>query len=177
MAHVWYIQYGDAVHNIDPSAIYEGVLTEIQKKDPDAYIEEIRQYKYQIAFYVNHPTWTEAKLREERLGILAAIFFISLAIAAVLGASGFVINAIVNYQKEHRTYVDRDPETGEDVSIYGWSAYLAWLGGHRPDALANLDAFGATDWWERLFDILPIVLILFGAAIFVPIIMKVIPKG
>lgn len=178
MVHVWYIQYGDAAHNIDPSAIYEGVLAEIHKEDPDAYIEQIRQYKYQIAFYVNHPTWTEAKLRvaEERLGILSAIFFIALAIAALLAASGYVINAIVNWEKEHRLYVDRDPKTGEEVSIYGWSAYLAWLAGHRPEALANLDAFGATSWWERIFDILPIVIILIGAAIFIPLVTKLIPK-
>lgn len=176
MTHVWYVQYGDKAGLVDVSAVYDDVLAEIHKQDPNAYIEEIRLYNYQIAFYVNHPTWTEAKLAKEEAGFVAIVIAICLAIAAVLAAAGYAMNAYVNWEKEHRYYVDEDPETGEEVKIYGWSAYLAWLAGHRPDALSALKDYNASNWWEQIVEWIPIVVILIGAAIVVPLITKLIPR-
>lgn len=171
MVHVWYVEYGATVHDADPKAVYDAVLAEIKAQDPDAYIEEIRQYKYQIAFYVNHPTWK----RESPVVWGAAIFLILVAIAGVLAAAGYFINAWVGWEKEHRWYHDKDPVTGESVEIYGWSAYLAWLAANKPETLAALKDYGATNWWERIIEWFPIILILIGAAIFIPIITKLIP--
>lgn len=183
MVHVWYVQYGDTAQNIDPSAVYEGVLAKIREQDTAAYIEEIRQYQYQIAFYVNHPTWVETTaglVDRDRKGLIAPIFLIILigiGITTFLATVGYVITAIVNYQKENRYYADEDPVTGEKVKIWGWSAYLAWLSVHRPEALQKLKDYNATNnnWWETIIDILPLILILIGAAIAIPLIVKLIP--
>lgn len=176
MVHIWYVQYGGTAHNIDPSAIYQSVLNEIKKQDPNAYIEEIRQYQYQIAFYVNHPTWTKTALATKPL-IIETIIIIALAIWSILSAAGFIITAITNYIKETRTYTAKDPVTGETVEIVGWSAYLAWLSQHDPAALQKLKDYNATNWWEQIIDWIPIVVILFGVAIFIPLISKLIPGG
>ena len=175
MVHVWYVQYGEIAGQIDPAEIYTSVLAEIKTEDPDAYIEEIRQYTHQIAFYVNHPTWTEATLRKETFVVVTTIIIIGILIAAILTAAGAVITAWLNYEKEHRWYADKDPDTGEEVMIYGWDKYLLWLAEHKPAELQALKDYGATNWFEQIMDWLPIILFLIGTAIFVPVIMRFIP--
>jgi len=175
MVHVWYVQYGDTAHNIDPTAIYEQVLAEIKAQDPTAYIEEIRQYQNQIAFLVNHPSWTTSRMRPLIIWVLIPIILV--AIAAVLVSAGYLINTMIGWEKEHRTYVDKDPDTGETVQIYGWDAYLAWLASNKPEALQNLQNYNATNWWEQITSWLPIIVALIGVAIFIPLISKLIPGG
>jgi hypothetical protein len=170
------VQYGDNAYNIDPSAVYQDVLAAIKNEDPNAYIEEIRQYQYQIAFYVNHPTWTKTALATKPL-LVGLIVLIAIAITMVLTGIGIAVPAITNYILEMRTYVAKDPDTGETVEIVGYSAYLAWLAQHDPDALTALKDYNATNWWEQITDWIPIVLILIGAAIFIPLISKLIPGG
>ena len=176
MVHIWYVQYGDAAHNIDSSAIYQSVLDAIKREDPNAYIEEIRQYQYQIAFYVNHPTWTKTALATKPL-IIETIMIIALAIMVILTATGIAITAITIFIKETRTYTAKDPDTGEIVNITGWSAYLAWLAQNDPDALQKLKDYNATNWWEQITSWLPIIVALIGVAIFIPLISKLIPGG
>jgi len=176
MAHVWYVEYYDDATQIDVAAIYDDVLAKIREHDPDAYIEEIRIYRHELAFYVNHPTWTEARLAKEEAGFIATVALICFAIASVIASIGFFMSAYTNYLKETKTYVAKDPETGDIVEIQGWSNYLGWLAQHDPDAFAALKDYGATNWWEAISEWIPIVIILIGAAIVVPLIMRIIPK-
>lgn len=173
MVHVWYVEYGDTAHNINPSAIYEQVLAAIRKEDPNAYIEEIRQYQYQIAFLVNHPTMTLAEYQKRRLFPWVVLI---LAIAAVLVASGYVINAYTGYIRETREYLVRDPETGEEYTIVGYDSYRAWLITHYPEQAQYLADIGATDWFARITSWIPLVFVLIGATIFLPLIINLIPK-
>jgi len=177
LVHVWYIQYGDNIHQLDPMTMYEQALTEIKKTDPDASIEEVRVYQYQMAFYVNHPTWTQARIARQPALWIQWVWIIAVALAALFAAAGVLINAIINFIAETRTYTDTDPETGETVTITGWSAYLAWLAAHKPEALTALQNYQASNWWEQILGWVPIILILIGAAIVLPFVVKLIPKG
>jgi len=195
MVHVWYVEYGDTAHNIDPSAVYEGVLAEIRKNDPAAYIEEIRQYPYQIAFYVNHPTWIKTRTglgstKEELYDPITIIILCGIGITVFLLTLGWVIQTTTNYIMETRTYPcpgdPSKPETeecalhhdaeGNVLTFKGYSALLLHMSAAHPTALQTLKNYGATNWWEQIPNIIIIIAILIGAAIFVPLITKLIPS-
>lgn len=176
MVDVWYIKYGDEFGNINPATIYNEVLAAIKAEDPDAYIKEVRQYPYQIAFLVAHPTTTTATIGEKRL-IFGIIILVALAIAAVLGAAGYAINAWTNYCRNTQTYTDTDPATGEQVEIKGYDAYRAWLIGHYPNAAKYLSDMGADDWWTSIIKpIIWIVVAIIGVAGFA-MVLPMLTKG
>lgn len=171
--HVWYVQYGDEAQNIDARTIWAKAEAEIKKHDPGARLLEIRQYPFQIALYVEHSQEATAST----LGIAAIIFLVALALAAMFAGAGLLISAMTNWVMETRTYYDRDPQSGEPVAIVGWTAYKAWLIVHYPEQAEYLEGVGATNWWEQIGSWIPIVLILIGAAIVLPLIVKIIPRG
>jgi hypothetical protein len=169
--HVWYVQYGDLVGNIDAETMWTSIENTIKTQDPGARLLEIRQYPYQIACYVEHSP------QVAKLSLAAIIFLVAIALAALFAAAGILISAMTNWSMETRTYYDKDPATGDPVAIVGWSAYKAWLIVHYPEQAQYLDKVGATNWFEQIGSWIPIVLILIGAAIVVPLVVKILPGG
>lgn len=198
MVHVWYVDYGDTAGVVDPMTLYQNVLAEIRKTDPDAYIEEIRQYQYQMAFYVNHPNWTTARTAKglvllDRKGLIdpiTAIIIIAIAVAWIMTLGNVMIKCWTTWIKEMKTYpcpgdpnkaetepcaLHKDPATGKPLTFPGYSSLLSHMAATHPEALAYLEEHEATNWWEQIIDILPLILILIGAAIAIPLIVKLIP--
>lgn len=179
MAEVWYVKYADELGIIDPTTVYNAVLAGIQTEDPTAYIKEVRQYPYQIAFLVVHPESITAG-GEKKLSA-ALIIAVAIVIAFALRAVAPIINAWTNYVKETRKYTDVDPTTGMPVEIKGYSAYLTWLKVHYPGAAEYLETYEASPWWEPVLKpivwVIALVIGVTGLAIVAPTIMKGIAKA
>lgn len=175
---VWYIKYGDALGRIDVATIYSEIEAAVKTYDSDARIVEVRQYPYQVAIYVEHSqnlAISPDVVTGTEVSVIGAIILIALAIAAVLASAGYFINAWTQWDKQNTQYYDKDPDTGDPVVIQGYDAYRAWLATRYPDAAKYLADIGADNWWEGVSKWIPIVLVIIAAAIFVPLLTKLIP--
>ncbi len=181
---VWYIEYADNIDKQVDSATINQIVADVQAQYPTAELQEVRKYSNQVALRYYLPdfdtTLTKGGLDPKTgrfiFGVDDAII-IGVIIVGTLATAAILISAYTNYIKATTQYVDRDPATGETVTITGYDAYLNWLVVHYPESAQYLRDINATNWWEDIGDILKYLVIagvvLAGIAIFVPMISQI----
>lgn len=197
LVHAWYIYFQDQLGDIDPQTVYSDALAAIKAEDPDAYIEEVRQYPYQIAFYVNHPTITEA--RAHSLGYQSAQILWAIVGVAILIAVHFLLQDLIGafearmaYEREHKIYTcpgtpGLDPAVqcaqhldaeGNVMTFNGYTEFMAHLATAHTASAEYLQNINQKPWWEAmgLKDIFVIFIILIGVGIVVPPIISAVFK-
>lgn len=202
MVHIWYLYFGDEMQALNPATLYEQIYSEVRHQDPNAVIREIRQYPYQLAVYIEHPTWTARTISgkkafvetlatgEERLIAPIIVAYIIIGIAAIITAAGYLLGAVGNYVKEHRTYFcpgdpSRPPTEqcalhtdaeGNPLQFSTYTEWMAHLSVAHTSAAEYIQTREITPWWEGVTNILILVMVLVGMAIILPPIIGLFRK-
>ena len=200
--HVWYVSYGDNADQLQvTSQAVQDLKQRIATEDPNAVLEEIRLLPFTVGVKVHHTTWSTMKQADgtvlvyDKQRLIGPIFLIVLAILAItaIWVTAYVattIQAHITYLVETIQYTcPGDPNRpneecgmhtdaeGNPLVFTGKEALRAHMAAAHPTALqylVNNNLIGQ-DWYAQIAGWIPAIIMVIGAAIFIPLIMKLIP--